>query len=65
MASAVFNRHIQLYMGLDEYVNEHDQASSGEAASNQTSLKLGAEEVIDVMGHARPSQDLTPRQSKQ
>ena len=26
VTSAVFNRHIQLYMGLDEYINEHDQA---------------------------------------
>ena len=52
-------------MGLDEYVNVHDQASSGEAVSDQTSLKPGAKEVIDVMGHERPSQDLTPRQSKQ
>jgi len=61
--SAVFNRHVLPYVGL-EYVTVHDQASSGEAVSDQNLLKLGAEEVSNVLGHARPSQDLTPRQSE-
>ena len=64
VTSAVFNRHVPPYVGLDEYVTVHDQASSGEAVSDQNLLKLGAEEVSNVLGHARPSQDLTPRQSE-
>ena len=32
--SALFNRHIPLYVGEDEYVSTHARDSSGEAVSN-------------------------------
>ena len=31
MMSAIFNCHVPLYVGIDEYILEQDQASSGEA----------------------------------
>ena len=31
VTSAVFNRHVPLYVGSDEYLQEQDQALSGEA----------------------------------
>jgi len=64
VTSAVFNRHVPLYVGLEEYVTVHDQALNREPVSDRNSLKLGAGEVSDVLGHARPSQDLIPRQSE-
>ena len=40
--SAVFNRQVPLYMGLHEYVQVQDRASSREAVSDKNSLNLGA-----------------------
>jgi len=34
VTSAVFNRHIPLYLGKDEYISVRDRDSSGEAVSN-------------------------------
>jgi hypothetical protein len=49
-ASVVFNHHVPLYVGQEEYMKAPDRALSKEAASGQNSIELITGVVWHVLG---------------